>query len=264
MSLNKLRVVWMSLLAIGMCLLVVDLAAAQPPGRDTGPKASPPDKGPADPTVEAWVQVLVQRMTDRHDLVRDSAREALVAIGKPALPALHKLARGEDAAAAYAAKKLIARIENSGPFGREHPGPAALLGGKFQGLELSEKQRGQVEEIGQAHQKKVRDLMHQMRDAELQLEHLRSAPAEMHEEMLKALRGVLSEEQYKRFVRGIEGGSDQPATPQRPPVDDRFAKAGLKIGEPVPDVTAYDPLGKEFKLRSLRGHYSVLVFGCLT
>jgi len=32
----------------------------------------------------------------------------------------------------------------------------------------------------------------------------------------------------------------------------------------LPDVTVYDERGEEFSTRSLRGHYSVLVFGCLT
>ena len=44
----------------------------------------------------------------------------------------------------------------------------------------------------------------------------------------------------------------------------RFLKAPPKIGDPLPDVTVYDADGKEFRLRSLKGHYSVLVFGCLT
>ena len=35
-------------------------------------------------------------------------------------------------------------------------------------------------------------------------------------------------------------------------------------GEMLPDVTVYDAAGKEFRLRSLRGRYTVLVFGCLT
>ncbi len=36
------------------------------------------------------------------------------------------------------------------------------------------------------------------------------------------------------------------------------------IGDAFPDLTVYDPDGKEFKTSQLRGHYSVLTFGCLT
>ena len=36
------------------------------------------------------------------------------------------------------------------------------------------------------------------------------------------------------------------------------------VGSMLPDVTLYDEHGKEFSTTSLRGHYSVLVFGCLT
>ena len=36
------------------------------------------------------------------------------------------------------------------------------------------------------------------------------------------------------------------------------------VGSVLPDVTVYDEDGKEFSTKALRGHYSVLVFGCLT
>ncbi len=39
---------------------------------------------------------------------------------------------------------------------------------------------------------------------------------------------------------------------------------GPAVGEELPDVTALDENGKEISLRSLRGKYTVLVFGCLT
>ena len=42
------------------------------------------------------------------------------------------------------------------------------------------------------------------------------------------------------------------------------AKSGLKIGNPLPDVTAYDADVNSFNLGRLKGHYSVIVFGCLT
>ncbi|MBC8352342.1 MAG: hypothetical protein H8E66_10155 [Planctomycetes bacterium] len=37
-----------------------------------------------------------------------------------------------------------------------------------------------------------------------------------------------------------------------------------KIGTTLPDITLYDDSGEEISTTSLRGQYSVLVFGCLT
>lgn len=36
------------------------------------------------------------------------------------------------------------------------------------------------------------------------------------------------------------------------------------IGEQLPDLTIYAPDGSPFKTSDLRGHYTVLTFGCLT
>ena len=36
------------------------------------------------------------------------------------------------------------------------------------------------------------------------------------------------------------------------------------VGTMLPEVTAYDDQGNEFSTASLRGSYTVLVFGCLT
>jgi cytochrome oxidase Cu insertion factor (SCO1/SenC/PrrC family) len=54
-----------------------------------------------------------------------------------------------------------------------------------------------------------------------------------------------------------------PVAPNRPSEAD-FVKAKPTIGEALPDLTVYSPSGKEVKLSSLRGRYTVLVFGCLT
>ncbi|MBM4089831.1 MAG: hypothetical protein FJ276_10445 [Planctomycetes bacterium] len=37
-----------------------------------------------------------------------------------------------------------------------------------------------------------------------------------------------------------------------------------KVGEKAPDIQLYDAEGRPFRLGQLRGHYTVLVFGCLT
>ena len=47
-------------------------------------------------------------------------------------------------------------------------------------------------------------------------------------------------------------------------VNRKFESTAPGIGEPLPDVTVLDADGREFSLRSLRGKYTVLVFGCLT
>jgi cytochrome oxidase Cu insertion factor (SCO1/SenC/PrrC family) len=46
--------------------------------------------------------------------------------------------------------------------------------------------------------------------------------------------------------------------------EEDFAKAKPAVGETIPDVTVYDPSGKEVKTSALRGHYTVLTFCCLT
>ena len=43
-----------------------------------------------------------------------------------------------------------------------------------------------------------------------------------------------------------------------------FERTAPKVGDVLPDVSGYDAEGREFKLSSLKGNYSVLVFGCLT
>ncbi len=86
-------------------------------------------KGPpapkSDAVVDAWLVILLSKLTDPHDTVRDSARGAIVAVGAPALPALQKLADGDDPAKAVAARKLIAAIHGHG-----HHGPAGHPGAR--------------------------------------------------------------------------------------------------------------------------------------
>ncbi|MDY3553861.1 hypothetical protein R5W24_002975 [Gemmata sp. JC717] len=91
-------------------------------GGQPGPKGPPPK---SDAVVDAWVATLLSKITDPHDTVRDSARGALVAVGPAALPALQKLADGDDPAKAVAARKLIGAIHGRGP-----GGPAAGPGGR--------------------------------------------------------------------------------------------------------------------------------------
>jgi hypothetical protein len=45
---------------------------------------------------------------------------------------------------------------------------------------------------------------------------------------------------------------------------EEFDKARPAIGQPFPELTVYTPDGKEFETASLRGHYTLVVLGCLT
>jgi len=55
-----------------------------------------------------------------------------------------------------------------------------------------------------------------------------------------------------------------PVTAQPGKEDPEFVKKSPSIGEPLPSLTVFTGDGKEFKTESLRGHYTVLAFGCLT
>jgi cytochrome oxidase Cu insertion factor (SCO1/SenC/PrrC family) len=46
--------------------------------------------------------------------------------------------------------------------------------------------------------------------------------------------------------------------------DPEFVKKSPTIGEALPDLTVYTADGKEFKTSTLRGHHTVIAFGCLT
>lgn len=46
--------------------------------------------------------------------------------------------------------------------------------------------------------------------------------------------------------------------------EEDFVKEAPIVGDKLPDVTVYSPTGTEFKTADLRGHYTVLTFGCLT
>jgi len=46
--------------------------------------------------------------------------------------------------------------------------------------------------------------------------------------------------------------------------DEEFVTARPAVGDVIPDVSVFDQSGKELKTSSLRGHYTVLTFGCLT
>ena len=61
-------------------------------------------------------------------------------------------------------------------------------------------------------------------------------------------------------VSAQETGADNP----RNRLKRSFERKAPKVGSRVPDVTLFDSKGKPVPLRSLKEHYTVLVFGCLT
>jgi cytochrome oxidase Cu insertion factor (SCO1/SenC/PrrC family) len=75
-------------------------------------------------------------------------------------------------------------------------------------------------------------------------------------------RGILS---IPLLLVAIWDGAYAQGVPRRRGPEANFPENfPLKIGDPLPDVGAYDSNGKPFPLRNLRGSYTVLVFGCLT
>jgi hypothetical protein len=139
---KRLHLCWLAAGALGLAAGVVFLAGAQPTGagkRDGKEKA---ETARVDAALDAWVHQLTERMTDRHDSIRQSARLALVAIGKPALPSLKKLAQGEDGASAEAAKKVIRRIESHGRLGSYNVRVGRWRHGQGRGLAFQGGRRG--------------------------------------------------------------------------------------------------------------------------
>ena len=55
-----------------------------------------------------------------------------------------------------------------------------------------------------------------------------------------------------------------PVSAQGGKEDPEWVKQSPTIGDALPDLTVHTADGKEFKTSSLRGHYTVLDFGCLT
>lgn len=46
--------------------------------------------------------------------------------------------------------------------------------------------------------------------------------------------------------------------------NDRLERAGLKVGQDLPQADLYTADGRHFSLSELGGSYTVLIFGCLT
>lgn len=62
----------------------------------------------------------------------------------------------------------------------------------------------------------------------------------------------------------LTGVLSAPASAQGGKEDPEWVKQAPTIGDAFPDLTVYTADGKEFKTSSIRGHYTVIDFGCLT
>jgi len=66
-----------------------------------------------DKELEAWIKVLAEKMTDRNDDIRNSARRALVSMGPAAIYSLKEMTESKDAATAVAARNVMMEIGRS-------------------------------------------------------------------------------------------------------------------------------------------------------
>jgi cytochrome oxidase Cu insertion factor (SCO1/SenC/PrrC family) len=56
------------------------------------------------------------------------------------------------------------------------------------------------------------------------------------------------------------GGGSRPGTLG----SDTLERAGIKLGQLLPDLTIFDEAGDKFRLADVKGKHTVIVFGCLT
>lgn len=219
------------------------------PGRRTPLPPGGPERGfeRPDAAVDAWVKVLTDKIADPHDTIRESARAALVSVGRPALPALQKLADSDDGAKSTAARKLMAAIERGGPRGPGLPGfgpgegppdgapgfppderpgagrdqPLPRPGGDRDGpptgrrgdaagrpnpldrilaeLDLTEKQKRQVEEIKESHRKKAQEVLEKARAGQIERQEVREQMDKLGADVTRELKELLTPEQAKRL-----------------------------------------------------------------
>jgi hypothetical protein len=185
-------------------------ASGQEPKKE-GAQAQDASKTEAkvDPEVDAWVQILAQKIGDKNETIRRSAERALQEVGKPALATLQKIAADtKDATRSDSAKRLITRIENpqaGGPGGRGAMGGGGMdpIGRALEGIELSKEQQAKVDEVKTAYGEKVRALMQKMQSGELDREGMTAAQTELRKEVTTKLKGVLTEEQVKKVEEAL-------------------------------------------------------------
>ena len=82
-----------------------------------------------------------------------------------------------------------------------------------------------------------------------------------------SLRAVGDDEAKNDPPQRVERDGNAPGGEQASPrdrVNSSFDSTSPPLGEMIRDVAGYEANGKPIRLRDLRGHHTVLVFGCLT
>jgi hypothetical protein len=268
---------------MGALALAVLVPCATRSTAQDGEEKTPPSKFKkakevkTEAAVEAWIAELVRHFSDKNRTIRASARAGLVGAGPAAVPALRKIAAGDDDASDIA-RILIAHIQRRGRGNYAWPGlalrdlpstervapktptpptrsrpaakspaptpaptprrpaeqkkpqpsprperparaPSAVLGRAVKGLDLTDKQKSQVNEILAANQKKVQELAQKVRRRELNSTKAREAMDKLQEGLRKDLQKVLTGEQYKKIEnmlksprsRGAGGSGGRPS-----------------------------------------------------
>lgn len=210
-----MRVCWLAAATLGLVALVGSRVSAQPPAGKEVPAQM-------DPAVEEWIKMLIEKLGDKNEAIRDSAREALAVIGQPALPALRNLVVGTDVAKADLAKKLISRIEAAKPPEKDvllNPGEVMGADGKplpiddaVKDLNLTDKQKPQVDRIVNEHKTKTRELNNRARTKKLKKGEIRQEQEKLQEDLVNNLKGVLNKDQMAK----VEKKMKQPRQPKQP------------------------------------------------
>jgi hypothetical protein len=79
-----------------------------------------------------------------------------------------------------------------------------VLASALKDVKLTEQQKGPVEKIREIHQERMRKLFERMREGAIDFENMPSARQELQELLLKEMKWVLNEEQYKKFAQAMK------------------------------------------------------------
>jgi hypothetical protein len=168
-----------------------------------------------DQALNKWIQSCCEKLTEQNVVIRESAGSALVTVGKPALPALRKIADMKDTEQSVVALRLIKRIEGGGAATAGAPGQDGGAGaGQGRGgmqvrmadqikkakeeLGLNDEQTSKVEECVKTMSEKSRELFQKSRDQEISREEMQEQMRALRESAFDSLKGVLSDEQIAK------------------------------------------------------------------
>lgn len=177
------------------------------------PDAQQAKERAADPEVDAWARVLIERMAHQNEAIRSSAQEALLRLGKLAQTQLKAAAGGADEGRAKAAKELLARMEQQrrtpkGEGGFENRRPAESLENMFataaKAANLTPEQEAKVKAVFEEQRVKTQELFAQVKDGVLTKEEVRAALQGMEKARHVELAGILDAAQVKVFMDAMQ------------------------------------------------------------